>query len=56
MRALDLEDMLQDGWRGEVWILRPSMRGQKEKRRVLSVDVVGLSSCVCELGTGYGTI
>ncbi len=23
------------------------MRGQKEKRRVLSVDVVGLSSCVC---------
>ncbi len=26
------------------------MRGQKEKRRVLSVDVVGLSSCVCGIG------
>jgi len=24
------------------------LRGQKEKRGVLSVDVVGLSSCVCE--------
>ncbi len=24
-----------------------SVRGQKEKRRVVLVDVVGLSSCIC---------
>ncbi len=43
------------GSRGHVvgWLERRSLntsasvRGQKEKRRVVLVDVVGLSSCIC---------
>ncbi len=39
------------GWLERSLYTSASVRGQKEKRGVLAIDVFGLSSCMC--GTGY---